>query len=90
MAATGFGTTRPVASRRSPAGDRTAVRLLNVEPPLQPGPAESVGGPPAGTRADPAGGLIDAEREQRREHIRFVQQVRARRRRSRRRATRVL
>ena len=89
MVATGSGTIRSAARRVRPAGDRIAVRLLNVEPPLQPGPAESVGGPTAGTRADPAGGRVDADREQRREHIRFVLEIRARRRRSRRRTTRV-
>jgi hypothetical protein len=90
MAAKGFGAVRPSAWCLCPVGDLTAARTLSVEPPLQPGPAVPVGGAIAGARADWADVRVDVDREERRERIRFVQGIRARRRRSRRRTTRVL
>jgi hypothetical protein len=90
MAAEGFGAVRPSAGCLCPAGDLTAARTLSIELPLQQGPAAPVGGPTAGTPADWADVRVDVDREERRERIRFVQGIRARRRRSRRRTTRVL
>jgi hypothetical protein len=90
METSGFRTVPPAARHRRSADDWAAVRLLGFEPPSQTGPAASVGGPAAVTRPETASGRADAEREWRRERIRFAQQMRARRRRSRQPTTRML
>jgi hypothetical protein len=90
METSGLSTVPPAARHRQSAGDSAAVRLLGFEPPPQTGPAAPVGGPAAVTRPETASGRTDAEQERLRERIRFVQQMRARRRRSRQRTTRML